>query len=114
MQEEEIEEFCETSSWETESGDDDHFDVDKPNKNKRNLSNSSALDDESELKTDGSDADSEKLSQSGWEFKEEANYKLEKRNYREYLDRQTLQAEVAQAGEKDITLGNGATELYEK
>ena len=87
MQEEEIDEFCETSSWETESGDDDLADVDKASKNKRNLSHSSAGEDGSSFRTDGSDIDSEKMSQCGWEVKEEANYKTEKRNYREYLER---------------------------
>ena len=77
MKDEDIEEFCETSSWETGSNDYNE------NKSKKKRSNSHSSGSDNSLCTEGSD-DSD-ISQNIWEINEEVDYKNEKRNYREYL-----------------------------
>ena len=82
MKDEDIEEFCETSSWETGSYD---LNEKSPKKKRSNSRNSHSSGSDNSFCTEGSD-DSD-ISQNIWEANEEVDYKNEKRNYREYLQR---------------------------
>ena len=81
MKDDEIDEFCDTSSW--ESGSEDGRDV-KPSSKKKHGDSLSSQSDNS-FRTDGTDDSN--VSQDLWERNEEREYKNEKRNYREYLKR---------------------------
>ena len=89
MQENEIEEFCETSSWETSSDQEEFYDLSaekaiKPQQRSPTMNNSNPPED-SGGSEEGSDAESEKISQNAWEIREENKYREEKRSWREYL-----------------------------
>ena len=109
MQENEIEEFCETSSWETLSGEDEYYDLDKDNKSKRKKSEGSQRNDT--IRTE-SDEDSDQISQNDWEHREETSYKKEKIAWREHLQKQTMiRQEMAQS---DNALASVQQEKYEQ